>query len=195
MPTTNGSISGTDKQSAPPDSCQETARRLRTIQSDLIGIAGAFGMSRSLLDRRGPWDEAARDPREYEPYRPFMKEQEMIRDVVRNVARRGDTKDQAAVRKAVKHYFETRCEDALEMLGTQSEWDVIALALDSKREISEADCAVTMALTSGTPENFERAAREGSEALSTLERLRDRCLEMARSKFFTPRTTRLFAAR
>lgn len=163
------------------------------IQFDLVGIVRAFGMSRALLDRSGPWNEASRDPREYEPYRPYVKEQEMIRDVVRNVAIRGNAEDKAAVRKAVKHYFEARCEDALEALNTASDEDVIALAIESKREISEADCAVTLALTSKTPENFERAAREESEALTVMERLRDRTLQLARARFFTPRTNKLFA--
>jgi hypothetical protein len=179
------------KQTLAPDSCGDEARRLGTIQSDLLRIVGAFGMSRSLLQRRGPWDEASRDPREYEPYRPYAKEQDMIRDVVRSVAKRGNDKERAAVRAAVVQFYDRLTQDALAPLGAGAEAeDVLTLCTDQIRETAEATCAVTTAINSKTPENFDRAARESTEALGAIERLRDVC--SARARFFTPRTVKLF---
>lgn len=183
------------KQIVGPDSFLEQKRRNDALQSDLLRIVGAMGMSRSLLQRRDNWDNASRDPNQYEPYRPYDRVQTMIRDVVRTVATRGNEKERAAVRLAVTRFYELSMLDALEPLGIESEESVLTLTLESKREISEADCAVTQALSAGTPESFDRAAREETEALSTLERLRDRCLEKARARFCTPRTNKLFAAR
>lgn len=179
------------KQSQPEDSAAEQIRRGRALQSDLLRVVGAMGFSRSLLRKRGPWDEASRDPNDYTPYAPYDKLQTMIRDVVRTVANRGNENEQRAVRHAVVQFYETAMRDALEFLGEGSEADVIALTLETHREISEAQCALTTALTSNTPESFDRAARENTQALSVIERLRDVCVKKAREKFFTPRTVRL----
>jgi hypothetical protein len=169
------------KQNIRPDSFWEQKRRFEELQSDLLRIVGALGMSRSLLQRRDNWDNASRDPNEYEPYRPYDKQQAMIRDVVRTVADRGNSAQRAAVRKAVTQFYETLMRDALEFLGEESETDVIALTLECNREVTEAECALTTAIASKTPENYERAARENTEALTVMERLRDGCFSAARA--------------
>jgi pyrroloquinoline quinone (PQQ) biosynthesis protein C len=141
------------KQIVRPDSFWEQKRRNDALQSDLLRIVGALGMSRSLLQNRSPWDNASRDPNEYEPFRPYDKEQTMIRDVVRVVAERGTDEQCAAVRKAVTQFYETKMRDALEFLGEESETDVIALTLECNREVTEAECALTTAIASKTPES------------------------------------------
>lgn len=154
-----------------------------------------MGMSRSLLQRRDNWDNASRNPNEYEPYRPYDRVQTMIRDVVRTTANRGTPAQRLAVAKAVTQFYETSMRDALEPLGEESDECVIALTLECNREVSEAERALTTALTSNAPENFDVAAREITEGLTVMQRLRDRAWELARSKFYTPRTTKLFATR
>jgi hypothetical protein len=165
------------------DSSCERARRNNDIHSDFVAIAYAMGSSRKDLQRSGPWYEACRNPKEYEPARPYLREDQMIHDAVTTVANRGTDAERKAVRSAVTQYYETRCRLSLEMLGETDDQCLIALVLDSKKEISEADCAATVAITSKTPESRERAARETTEALTVLERLRNR--------FYTPRTARI----
>lgn len=182
------------KQVVGPDSLPEQNRRNATLQSDLLRIVGAMGMSRSLLQRRDNWDNASRDPVNM-PYRPHDRVQTMLRDVVRTVAKRGSAEQRLAVAKAVTQFYETSMRDALEPLGVEGDECVIALTLELNREVTEAECATTIALTSQCAENFDVAARETTEALTVMQRLRDGLHSAARSKFFTPRTSRLFAAR
>lgn len=181
MRTTQGTPDIPRKQIIAPDSLHEQRRRYQTLQSDLLRIVGSLGMSRSLLQNRSPWDNASRDPSEYEPFRPHDKQQTMIRDVVRTVADHGNDKQRSSVRKAVVQFYESELRDALEFLGEESDGDVVALTLECNREVTEAECALTTALVSKTPENFDVAAREGTEALTVMERLRDRCNSAARS--------------
>ena len=167
-----------------PDSYAEQARRTANIHSDFVAIAYAMGSSRKDLQKSGPWYEACRNPNEYEPKRPYKTEDDMINDAVLTVANRGTEAERKAVRAAVTQYYETRCRLSLEMLGEIEDQNMIALVIESKKEISEADCAATIAITSNTPEARDRAARETTEALSVLERLRD--------KFYTPRGQAMF---
>jgi hypothetical protein len=95
-------------------------RRQRYLQGDLLRIVGAIGFSRSLLWKRTPWDEAARDPNNYEPFRPTSACSLMIRDVTRTVRNRGNDQEIEAVRKAVTAFYETALRDALEPLARRA---------------------------------------------------------------------------
>lgn len=154
-------------------------RRLRDLQGDLLRIVGAVGFSRSLLWKRVPWDEAGRDPNNYQPFRPYEKLQTMVRDVTRTVRNRGNDGEVEAVRKAVTAFYETALRDALEPLGRESETEVIALYVAEKRDVAEAECAQAIAMTSPSPENYDTALRETSIAKSDFDRLMDR-LETAK---------------
>lgn len=166
-------------------------RRLRNLQGDLLRIVGAVGFSRSLLWKREPWDESARDPNNYEPYRPIEKTQLMIRDVTRTVRNRGNDQEIEAVRKAVTAFYETALRDALEPLEQESETEVIALYIAEKRDITEAECAQAIAMTSPTAENYAAALRDTSIAKSDVQRLMDR-LEIARQNVMNSAPMRMF---
>jgi hypothetical protein len=166
-------------------------RRLRDLQGDLLRIVGAVGFSRSLLWKRTPWDEAGRDPNNYQPFRPYERLQSMVRDVTRAVRNRGNDAEIEAVRKAVTAFYETALRDALEPLGRESETEVIALYIAEKRDVAEAECAQAIAMTSPTPENFDTALRETSIAKSDVQRLMDR-LETARRNVMNSAPVRMF---
>jgi hypothetical protein len=151
-----------------------------------------MGSSRKDLQRPGPWYEACRNPKEYEPKRPYKTEDEMIQDAVLTVANRGTEAERKAVRAAVVQYYETRCRLSLEMLGATDEADPVKLTLESNEEVSEAQNAMITAINSKTPGDFERASRELTEALTPMERLRDLCAR--RASFITPRTNSLYKA-
>lgn len=166
----------------PIDSMYEQARRLSDIHSDFVAIAYAMGSSRKSLHRPGPWYEACRNPKEYEPTRPYLREDQMIDDAIRTVAARGTDSERKATRSAVVQYYEIRCRLSLEMLGEVEDACPVKLTLESTRETAEAQCAAITAINSKTPETRDRAARETTEALTVLERLRN--------SFYTPRSVR-----
>lgn len=170
---------------------QAQNRRLRSLQGDLLRIVGAIGFSRSLLWKRTSWDEAGRDPNNYEPFRPYERLQSMTRDVARAVRNRGNDQEVEAVRKAITAFYETALRDALEPLGLESETEVISLFLTEKRDVAEAECAQTIAMTSPTAENFDTALRETSIAKSDVQRLLDR-LESARQNVMKSAPMRMF---
>lgn len=171
MPITNGQIGTARKQIQPVDSPCEEARRLNDLQSSLLQIAKDAGFPLSYLQNPRSWYKAGIDPVEYEPLRPYQKDQEMIRDLVATAARIGTTKQRDAVRLAVRRYFEFRIEDALEMIGTETEADLVALVVDSEKEIAEARCATVLALTNRTPETLDKAEQENREAESMIDAL------------------------
>lgn len=166
-------------------------RRLRDLQGDLLRIVGAFGFSRSLLWKRTPWDEAGRDPNNYEPFRPYERLQTMVRDVTRTVRNRGNSGECEAVRKAVTAFYEAALRDALEPFGQQSETEILSLYIAQKRDVAEAECAQAIAMTQPTPEHFEEALRETSIAKSDVQRLMDR-LETARRNVMNSAPMRMF---
>lgn len=153
-----------------PDSWAEQARRLDDLQHALLQIVEDAGFPLSYLAKPGPWYEAGRDPINYEPLRPY-KDQDMIRDLVATAARIGTAEQRDKVRRAVRRYFEARCDDALEMIGTESEADLVKLTLMSEKEITEARCATITALTTQTPEAFENAEKENGEAEALIDQL------------------------
>lgn len=169
------------------DSGVEQARRLSDIHSDFVAIAYGMGSSRKSLQKSGPWYEACRNPKEYEPARPYLREDQMINDAVMTVANRGTEAERKAVRAAVVQYYETRCKLSLEMLGEVEDSCPVKLTLESTKEVAEAQCAAITAIHSQTPETRDRAARETTEALTVLERLR--------ASFYTPRSNRLMVSR
>lgn len=183
MPSTNGTQAHSRQLSANPVSFHEQARRITDIHSDFVAIAYAMGSSRKSLQRPGPWYEACRNPKEYEPTRPYLREDQMINDAVLTVANRGTEAERKAVRAAVTQYYETRCRLSLEMLGEVEDGCPVSLTLESTKEVAEAQCAAITAINSKTPESRDRAAREATEALTVLERLRN--------SFYTPRSNRL----
>lgn len=178
MRSTNSTHPIHRKQISARDSLAEQKRRNEDLQSGLLRIVGAMGMSRSLLQRRDNWDNASRNPQEYEPYRPWNSVQSMIRDVVKTVAERGNDVEHEAVRKAVIAFYETAQRDALEFLGEPSDECVVTLTLESKREVHEAETATIRAIASESPESFAHAAKEQTEAMTLMGRLRD-CLHDA----------------
>jgi hypothetical protein len=171
MPSTNGVQTPVRKQIRVPDSLHEQKRRLADLQSDLLRIVGAMGFSRSRLERRDCWDNAARDPNDASLYRPYDKLQTMARDVVRTVTEHGDEVQWRDVRKAVDAFYDSLRRDALEFLGEPEADDVVPLTLDTKREVAQAECATINAISSKTPEDFATAARENGEALTLMEQL------------------------
>lgn len=180
----------TAKLTDAPDSYAEQARRIAAIHSDFVAIAYAMGSSRKDLQKSGPWYEACRNPKEYEPTRPYSREDSMIQDAVLTVANKGTEAERKAVRAAVTQYYETRCRLSLEMLGETNDADPVRLTLESNEEVSEAQNAMITAINSKTPAAFAVASRELTEALTPMERLRDLC--DLRARFVTPRTNRLF---
>lgn len=175
-----------------PDSCAETNRRVSDIHSDFVAIAYAMGGSRPQLQVRGRWYEACRNPKEYEPLRPYEMEQEMIDDAVLTVANRGTEAERKAVRAAVEQYFETRCRLALEYLGEVEDADVLKLCTEQIKETGEATSAIVNAISSKSATAFEAAERETLQAENVLERMRD-ALAAARARFYTPRTMRVLS--
>lgn len=160
------------KQNQLPDSLSEQARRLDDLQKALVQIAKDCGFAVSTyLQNPSPWQNAGRNPEEYDPYRPYVKEQDMIRDLVATAARIGTAEQRDKVRVAVRRYFEVRADDALEMIGTESEADLTKLTLVTEKEISEARCATITALTEGTPESMDSAAKENQEADTMIDQL------------------------
>lgn len=185
MPSTNSAHPFRRNQFSLPDSPCETDRRLNDIQSDFVAIAYALGDARQCLANRDRWYEACRDPRKGNaPCRPWVMEDAMIDDAVRTVAARGTDSERKATRSAVVQYFTTRCKLSLEMLGEVEDGCPVKLTLESTREVAEAQHAAITAITSKTPESRDRAARETTEALTVLERLRN--------SFYTPRGNALF---
>lgn len=171
MTPTNAQSNGARQLIPPSDSACEKARRLDDLHTALLQIGKDAGFPLSYLQNVTPWYNAGKNPEEYEPLRPYAKEQDMLRDLVATVARIGTAEQRDAVRRAVCRYFEIRKEDALEMIGTESEADLVALTLESEREIGEARCATIQALTSQTPESFANAERENEEAESVIDQL------------------------
>lgn len=174
-----------------PNSYEEQARRISEIHSDFVAIAYAMGSSRKDLQRSGPWYEACRNPKEYEPTRPYIREDQMIQDAVLTVGSKGTEAERKAVRAAVTQYYETRCRLSLEMLSDHDTQDVLSLCTDEIKESAEASAAVVTALATKTPSSFDVADRESLEAVTALERLRGG-LAAARARFYTPRTNKLF---
>lgn len=154
-----------------PDSWAEQARRLDDLQNALLQIAKDAGFPLSYLQNVTPWYNAGKNPEEYEPLRPYVKEQDMIRDLVATAARIGTVQQRDAVRRAVCRYYDAKKEDALEMIGTESEADLVALTLESERQIGEARCATIEAIASQTPEAFAIAEKENGEAESVIDQL------------------------
>lgn len=169
MPSTFGQSASPRKQIQPIDSVCVEARRLEGLQKGLLAIAEDAGFPISYLSKPGAWYEASRNPEEYDPSRPYIKEQGMIRDLVSTVARIGTAEQRDKVRRAVQRYFELRCEDALEMIGSESEADLVALTVESEREIGEARCATILALSNQTPELLDVAEQENREAENMID--------------------------
>lgn len=192
MPSTNGNAASARQRIISPSLYEEQARRISDIHSDFVAIAYAMGSSRKDLQKSGPWYEACRNPKEYEPTRPYIREDQMIQDAVLTVGSKGTEAERKAVRAAVTQYYETRCRLSLEPLGEVNDSDTVKLTLESNEEVSEAQNAMITAINSKTPESFATASRELTEALTPMEMLRDLCARRAR--FFTPRTNKLFQA-
>lgn len=171
MSPTNGTLGSARQRITAPDSLCEEARRLDDLQKALLQIGKDAGFPLSYLQNVNAWYNAGKDPIEYDPFRPYAKEQDMIRDLVATAARIGTAEQRDAVRRAVRRYFEFRAEDALEMIGLETEADLISLTLESEREISEARCATVLALTSRTPKALDDAERENREAEALLDQL------------------------
>lgn len=159
------------QRNAVPDSLCEEARRLDDLQTALLSIGKDADFPLSYLQNVNPWYNAGKNPVEYDPFRPYVKEQDMIRDLVATAARIGTAEQRDKVRRAVRRYFEARCDDALEMIGTESEADLVKLTLMSEKEIGEARCATITALTTQTPEAFDIAEKENGEAESLIDQL------------------------
>lgn len=172
IPRTHGVKLSLRKQISVADSWAETKRRLDTIQSALVAISEAVEFSRTLLRRRGPWDEARRNPSEYEPYRPYRHEDEMLNDLVNTAANNGSEEEQLAVRNAIIEYFRIRCALTLEPLGEPGTVDTLTLAVSAKKEVGEAESAALRALVTKCPEAHATAARETTEAISVLQLVR-----------------------
>lgn len=171
MTPTNAGQTHVRKPIRTPDSLCEQARRLDDLQKALLQIGKDAGFPLSYLQNVTPWYNAGKNPEEYDPHRPYVKEQDMIRDLVATAARIGTAEQRDKVRVAVRRYFEMRADDALEMIGTESEADLTKLTLVTEKEISEARCATITALSEGTPESMDSAARENQEADTMIDQL------------------------
>lgn len=182
MPTTNGQSALARKRIEQVDSPCEEARRLDDLQTSLLQIGKEAGLPLSYLKNPRAWYKAGIDPEEYEPLRPYLREQDMLRDLVATVGRIGTAEQRDRVRRAIDRYFDARKADALEMIGMESEADTVKLTLLTEKEIGEARCATITALTSGTPESLDVAVRENREAATVTEELAESIRRSAQMK-------------
>lgn len=187
IPRTNLTHPSDRKKNPLPDSPLLQKRRLSDIQTDLRKVVDPFD-TREALEDRGPWDKAYSEM----AYAPYERLQQMTRDAAKSAAENLSLDKQDQVRKAIKRLYQTLLEDALEFLGEESEEELLTLAVESQREIGEANSALVTAISSRQPRDFSTAAREQSDVLSVAAKLRDECLEKARDAFITPRTVALF---
>jgi hypothetical protein len=164
------------KQSNTSDSFRFSEHRTRLLQSELLAVAGALGMSRSTLQNRARWDEASRGEL---PFLPYEKLQLMLRDVARAAAKNGTADQRQAVRVAIHRFYSAACLDATESLLETDATDIVPLYQDVAKEAAEANCAAVVAVTSTNEATVERAVREANDELTALARFRDRLYVMA----------------
>lgn len=186
-PLTNCTHPSTRKQNCLPDSLVTKKRRHSDLQADLCKVIDAFD-TREQLENRGRWDKAYSEC----AFAPYEILQEMTRDAAKSAAHNLSLDKQDQVRKAIKRLYQTLLEDALEYLGEDSEEELLTLAVESQREIGEANSALVTAISSRQPRDFSTAAREQSDVLQVAAKLRDECLEASRATHYTPRTIALF---
>lgn len=163
-------------QNSSNDSFRFSDHRTRLLQADLLAVAGALGLSRSVLQNRARWDEASRGEL---PFLPYEKLQLMLRDVARAAARHGTADQRQAVRVAIHRFYATACLDATEALLEADAQDIVPLYQDVTKETAEANCAAVVAVTSTNEATVERAERETSDEITALQRFRDRLHLMA----------------